>query len=161
MCVGIGYKLNADGTTSDFTLLQAWSDNQPRQSRSEYWQAFAGAASNAVAQWKFIPREGVFTPSPAYTVATFVFSDGAMEATREKCKIPSLSQHIAGLMTRRGFRGKASLPSVFDTLAIVIKAEEWNLSNEYRGNHPSTSQRLEHMQAMAQLRQDTYTATQK
>ena len=149
VCVGIGYKLNADGTTSDFTMLKAWSDNQPKQGREQYWQAFACAASDVVAQWKFVPRAGVSKPSPVYTVATFVFSQDAVATARKECVISNLARHIYELKGAARTRPDL-MPPIFDELALD-QAEEQIFRNKARmDSHARMTPKLEAYRETAQ-----------
>jgi len=106
VCVSIGYLLHEDGTTSDFALLKAWnsaSDNE--EPVDGYWLAFAGAAGDALAQWRFQPRPEVKRPEAVFTVGTFVFGPGgAPPALREHCKIANLSAHLRTLRDTAGRR---------------------------------------------------------
>src|SRR5690349_10845791 len=73
VCVSIGYLLHPDGTTSDFTLLKAWNSANGRGEPADgYWMAFAGAAGDALSQWRFQPRPEVAHPVPVFTTGTFV-----------------------------------------------------------------------------------------
>lgn len=99
VCVGIGYLLNADGSTSDFALLKGWnSESGEREPAKGFWAAFAQASAVALQQWRFQPRPEVQRPSPVYTVATMMF--GKQGATlspelRRRCSIPNLAEHLA------------------------------------------------------------------
>ena len=100
VCVAVGYLVNPDGTLTDFALLKAWSSGARGTADPEpgYWAAFAAAAGDALAQWRFQPRPEVTRPQPVYTVGTFVFgSKGQTSAVREHCRIPSLVAHLRDL----------------------------------------------------------------
>lgn len=99
VCVGLGYLLNPDGTTSDFTLVKAWnSATGGSEPAPGYWSAFAEAAGDALKQWKFQPRPEVTDPKPVYTVATFVFGpQGAIASTRANCAVGSLALRLREL----------------------------------------------------------------
>ena len=60
VCLAMGYAINNDGTTSDFSLLGSWNsatgDVEPVPG---YWGAFAQAGANALSHWQFEPRPGV------------------------------------------------------------------------------------------------------
>jgi hypothetical protein len=118
VCVAIGYVLNADGTTSDFSLLKSWSADEPKLHRDQYWSTFAADASAALARWKFAPRPEVTGPKPVYTVATFLF--GATNATelRRKCAIPSLSTRLVELRYDAKAGRKMAFAGVFDRLDL-------------------------------------------
>ena len=91
VCLAMGYAINNDGTTSDFSLLGSWNsatgDVEPVPG---YWGAFAQAGANALSHWQFEPRPGVDVAGTTYTVATLGFQGGAPlapEALREHCQV--------------------------------------------------------------------------
>jgi hypothetical protein len=99
VCVSVGYLLNKDGSTSDFTLLKSWSAKHPAGAELDtYVDPFARNALAAVQRWRFVPvREGS-TPRAAYTSASFAFStDPAADqsALRGHCGIDNLKAFIA------------------------------------------------------------------
>ena len=110
VCLGMGYLLHADGTTSDFTLLKGWnSASGSAEPTDGYWSAFAEASADALKQWRFQPRPEVASPQPVYTVATFVFgSKGAPLALRSHCAIPNLAAHLRELRGSRDRRVAAT-----------------------------------------------------
>lgn len=95
VCLTVGYLLNADGHTSDFALLKSWSSKD--NSRPELWSAFAGNASQALAQWRFKPKPGVAAPAVVYTAATMVFGPGDAAATRAHCAMPDIASRVIEL----------------------------------------------------------------
>ena len=103
-CVGIGYLINPDGTTSDFTLVQSWSEREPPHDRDAYWSEFASAASQALSTWRFQPRPEVQRPEPVYTVATVVFGARDMQALRKHCAVASLRMRLRDLREDREAR---------------------------------------------------------
>ena len=93
VCVALGYLINPDGNTSDFTLLKQWNgESAEEEPVPGYWDAFGKASAAAVGQWRFKPRPEVASPTPTYTVATLVFNGkhGNPQETRDHCKIPDL-----------------------------------------------------------------------
>jgi hypothetical protein len=97
VCLVVGYLVNADGTTSDFSLLKSWTSGSNARNRTEFWAKFGEFASRALAQWRYAPRNGG-SAQPVYTSATFVF--GAPQAaldTRAHCIMQSLSERLAEL----------------------------------------------------------------
>ncbi|MCC8364133.1 energy transducer TonB [Lysobacter sp. A6] len=112
VCVSVGYLLKADGTTSDYTLLKAWNsasgnDDEPADG---YWMAFASAAGDALAQWRFQPRPEVKQATPVYTVGTFVFGGAAgAPALRDHCRIANLTALLRDLRGASGRRVPAIL----------------------------------------------------
>ena len=99
VCVAVGYLVNPDGTLTDYALLKAWTSADGNdEPEPGYWAAFADAAGQALAQWRFQPRPEVTRPQPVYTVGTFVFgSKGETSAVRAHCRIPSLVAHLRDL----------------------------------------------------------------
>lgn len=75
VCVAIGYAIQPDGSTSDFSLLKGWASSTggAREPVPGFWEAFAQAGASAVSQWKFRPKPEVTEPLPVYTVATMRF----------------------------------------------------------------------------------------
>ncbi|GAB2508206.1 hypothetical protein GCM10027084_24120 [Pseudoxanthomonas sangjuensis] len=100
VCVALGYAIKPDGTTSDFAVLKSWSSGTAadgKEPAAGYWDAFTQASANAVAQWKFKPREQGATPRQTYTVATVSFNGKpAMDPTslRGQCAIGDLTSFL-------------------------------------------------------------------
>lgn len=117
-CVAIGYLLNADGTTSDFAMLNAWSAAEPKRDRDAYWTAFAQDASNALALWKFLPRPEVASPKPVYTVATFLFASANPAELRKRCAIPNLGMRLVELRHDSRLARRMASQDVFARLDI-------------------------------------------
>lgn len=98
VCVAMGYSIKPDGSTSDFSLIKAWSSSsQDKEPVEGFWNAFSQASAQALSQWKFKPRPEVTNPQPTYTVATMTFM--GKEATdaaglRSKCGITDLKAVI-------------------------------------------------------------------
>src|SRR5262245_28988448 len=67
VCIGVGYLLKPDGTTSDFALLKGWTSAGADEPVPGYWSAFAEAAGDALKQWRFKPRPEVAQAKPVYT----------------------------------------------------------------------------------------------
>lgn len=120
VCVGLGYLLNPDGTTSDFALVKAWSSAGTSEPEAGYWSAFAEAAADALKQWRFKPRPEVARPQPVYTVATFVFGvTGGAAQFRARCAAPNLVARLRELRGARGRRGG----DILDRLDLADYAE--------------------------------------
>lgn len=98
VCVAVGYRIQPDGSTSDFSLLKTWSSRSGEGEAVEgYWDAFSKAAVAALQQWKFAPRPEVGTPTKVDTVATMTFTglQSVDAATlRGKCKIEDLAAFL-------------------------------------------------------------------
>ena len=98
VCVAVGYRIQPDGSTSDFSLLKTWSSRSGEGEAVEgYWDAFSQAADAALQQWKFAPRPEVGKPTSEDTVATMTFTglQSVDAATlRGKCKIEDLAAFL-------------------------------------------------------------------
>ena len=98
VCVAVGYRIQPDGSTSDFSLLKTWSSRSGEGEAVEgYWDAFSQAADAALQQWKFAPRPEVGKPTSVDTVATMTFTglQSVDAATlRGKCKIEDLAAFL-------------------------------------------------------------------
>lgn len=97
-CVAMGYAINEDGSTSDFSLLKSWSSSgSDEPASSEYWQDLLNASAAAVSQWKFKARPEVRKVTATYTVVTMTFIGGsAMDVAelRGHCGISNLQAFI-------------------------------------------------------------------
>lgn len=100
VCVGVGYMLNPDGSTSDFAVLNAWgSKTEGKKPTDPHFLPFAQNSLAAVQRWKFASTSGSGSKvKPIYTAATFAFSttpgtDAA--ALRGHCTIADLPDFIA------------------------------------------------------------------
>ncbi len=118
VCVAIGYLINPDGTTSDFSLLKSWSSAEPEHDADEYWRVFAEDSSNALARWKFAPRPAVTKPEPVYTVATFLFGATDAAKVRQQCSIPSLSYRLVELRNNKKVARKMMTSDIFSRLDV-------------------------------------------
>jgi len=118
VCVAVGYRIQPDGSTSDFSLLKTWSSRSGEGEAVEgYWDAFSQAAVAALQQWKFAPRPEVGKPTSVDTVATMTFTglQSVDAATlRGKCKIEDLAAFLEQVkvdMAKRNARSKTWPPS--------------------------------------------------
>jgi hypothetical protein len=104
VCMAIGYKIDADGKTSDFHVLQQWnSDTGGIEPTDGFWSAFAGAGVDALGQWKFKPRPEAGPPQPVFTVATLTWktrADTWPNALRERCRIDNLAAFLSRYQER-------------------------------------------------------------
>lgn len=123
VCLTVGYLLNADGHTSDFALLKSWSSGGNPGSRTGFWETFAGAASQALAQWRFAPKPGVASTEPVYTAATFVFGPTGATGVQAHCAISDLATRLLELRTNDRSRRLMSR-GIFSQLEIDPKVEE-------------------------------------
>lgn len=99
VCVSIGYLLNKDGSTSDFSLLKSYGANTPDsvKGRSKL-TPYAQLAMAAVQRWKYVPAQaGDAEIKPLYTAASFAFSNNPAadkEQIRQRCVVSDLSAFI-------------------------------------------------------------------
>ena len=101
VCVGVGYMLNSDGSTSDFAVLNAWGSKTDNKTKATnpHFLPFAQNSLAAVQRWKFSSTSGPGSKvKPIYTAATFAFTTtpGAdAAALRGHCTIADLLDFIA------------------------------------------------------------------
>lgn len=114
VCVGVGYMLNTDGSTSDFAVLNAWgSKTDPKTKPTDpHFLPFAQNALAAVQRWKFSSTSGSGSMvKPIYTAATFAFSTTAgadAAALRRNCTIADLPDFI-GKAQAEAYRRRGNL----------------------------------------------------
>jgi len=95
VCVALGYAINPDGKTSDFTLLKTYTTREDVP--KDYWRSYSAAAVGAVSQWAFQPRPDITAPRRTVTVATLTFrgNNEAMDAgLASRCKITDLAAEL-------------------------------------------------------------------
>lgn len=101
VCIGIGYLLKEDGTTSDYSLLTSWgSKGDAGAQAGGRLDPFAQNAVAVVSRWRFVPLDGGKRAAlrPLYTAATFAFSTNPaadLEALRGHCRIADLPDFVA------------------------------------------------------------------
>lgn len=116
VCVAMGYRIKPDGSTSDFSLLRAWSSSSGENEPVEgYWDAFSTASAMALQQWRFASRPEVKTPRAVDTVATMTFMGKQAEdpaGLRARCKIDDLDAFLEQVrvdMSKRGDMNRRQL----------------------------------------------------
>lgn len=109
VCVAMGYRINPDGTTGEFTMLRGWSSSGGEKEPVEgFWDAFSRASASALSQWRFKPRPEVGTPRPVDTVATMTFMGKQAQdaaALRAQCKVSDLASLLEQAKVERADRG--------------------------------------------------------
>lgn len=105
VCLALGYRIQPDGTTSDFRVLKQWSSSSgEKEPFAGYWDSFARAAADAVSRWRFQPRPGTGDAVPTVTVATLGFTARPAQGAADvgaNCRIPNLNDRLAQLGIKR------------------------------------------------------------
>jgi hypothetical protein len=122
VCLVIGYLVNADGSTSDFSLLKSWTSGSNSRGRKQFWADFADLSSRALAQWRYTPKDA--SSKPVYTAATFVCgTPAATAATKQHCEISDLTARLVELRYD-GRAGRIMSRGIYSELAIDPGVEE-------------------------------------
>lgn len=107
VCVNIGFKIEKDGSTSNFTQVKAWSSATPNdEPPPEQLRPFVKSAAALVSMWKFVPAGD--KRRPVYTSASFVFvgsKSAGPDAIRARCHIEDLSAFVDQAKSRKAKRG--------------------------------------------------------
>jgi hypothetical protein len=89
VCLAVGYSIDDQGRTGDFSVLRQWSSAD--ETDAGYWDAYAQSVASAISQWRFTPREGV-APRLTYTVATVSFTGlSGADAVAPNCRVEDLA----------------------------------------------------------------------
>ena len=99
VCLAIGYRVQPNGKTSDFTTLHAWTSSAGGvEPEAGYFDAFGQAAVAALSEWQFAPKPGVSKPQPVDTVATVTFMSQKSaidsQTLRAHCAVADLQSAI-------------------------------------------------------------------
>lgn len=109
VCLAMGYRINPDGTTGEFTLLRGWNSSGGEKEPAEgFWDAFSQASASALMQWRFKLRPEIGTPRAVDTVATMTFmGKQAQDAAdlRGRCKVTDLASLLEEAKVKRAQRG--------------------------------------------------------
>lgn len=109
VCVTIGYKIQSDGSTTDFGVLKSWSSSSDdKRPQGGYWEDVINVTGSAVSQWKFRKADGGKL-APLYTAATFSFrGNDPMEPSqlRAKCLITDLTAYVQEIKGKRYRNGQ-------------------------------------------------------
>jgi hypothetical protein len=97
VCVGVGYMIERDGSTSGFMILKSWSRaHGSGDEANAAIEPFARNALAAVQQWKFSPLQAG-KERKVYTATTFAFdrdATGDAAELKHKCVVSNLSAFI-------------------------------------------------------------------
>jgi hypothetical protein len=97
VCVGVGYMIEKDGSTSGFMILRSWSRaHGSGDDANPAIEPFARNALAAVQQWKFSPLQAG-KERKVYTATTFAFdreATGDAAELKHKCVVGNLSAFI-------------------------------------------------------------------
>ena len=146
VCIALGYRLQPDGSTSDFTVLNQWTDHAGQDDRDpDYFDAFAQAAAAALMKWKFVPRNGS-TPLPVDTVATMAFAGdkaaGNLAALRQHCAIRDLQALFVDVRAHSARRGDLNRSQLEKTLLMQTRNEM--RANAARGSGMMNEEQIQH-----------------
>jgi len=141
ICVNLGYQVNKDGSTSDFSVMRAWSSENPEADAApDAVDAFVQSAAAAVSQWRFERTPAASKNSVAYTSATLAFvgdKGGDAEQLRQRCAIPDLRSFITKAQNdafKRGDVQKARLENYQRENPAALMIEANNAARQ--GNGP-------------------------
>lgn len=136
VCLALGYRIQPDGSTSDFTLLKAWNGaTGEREPVAGFWDAFSQAAAAAVGQWRFAPKPGTGNPRAVDTVATLTFGATADQAAlRAHCRIADLASFLQQTKLQRARRGDMNRHQ-------LDRSYQENQRNEMRANQAARGNR--------------------
>ena len=106
VCVNVGYLINADGSTSNFTEMKTWAAGAPDGvAKPAETQPYVQVAAAVVSRWHFVP---VGKPHSIYTSASFAF-DGSKKlgepAILGNCRIDDLPTFVARAKAKADSRG--------------------------------------------------------
>jgi hypothetical protein len=140
VCVAMKYRINPDGSTSDYALLRGWSTRSGgRDPEASAWDAYASASANALADWRFAPRPEAGKARAVDTVATMTFigNDGADPvALRSRCAVPDLTALVHYVRRlERGHGDAYSLARRPSGRAMADVREASNASSAYAAQY--------------------------
>ena len=104
VCVNLGFMIQPDGSTSDYTLMKAWSSTTSDKAELDKVAGpFVQNVAAVVSRWKFVPTG---KPRQMYTSATMAFRPGQVnpEEVRAHCRIADLEQFVAEAAGRKSGR---------------------------------------------------------
>lgn len=90
-CINLGYFIDKDGKTSDFTVVKSWGGRtQGDNLDAAELDPFVRASIFAVSQWQFTPKAD--DVGKTFTSSTFVFTDNGAErqTVRGQCSVTDL-----------------------------------------------------------------------
>jgi hypothetical protein len=101
VCINLGFMINEDGSTSNYTLMQAWSSATPdAEAFKRNSEPFVQNAAATVQRWHFAPTD---KPHAVYTSATMAFRGGqaSEEEVRAHCRIADLERFVADAVDKK------------------------------------------------------------
>ena len=98
VCIAIAYRIDTDGSTSDFMVLDQWNSvSDTKEPVVGFWESFASAGAGALSKWRFQAKPEVFDPVPTVTVATLTFAahqDVDIHELRAHCRVENLQASV-------------------------------------------------------------------
>jgi len=109
VCINLGYQLNKDGKTSDFSVIRAWSSENPDvDAAADAVDPFVQAAAAAVAKWQFEPTPDAKNNRTVYTSTSMAFigeAGGDPADVQKRCEVLELRAYIEKLQAEELARG--------------------------------------------------------
>lgn len=129
VCLALGYVIQKDGAVADPVVVKRWSSDPALENAA--WEDFSRAAVGEIQRWRFVPVQGAVA-RPTFTVATFYFSGGEVDAVdlKQQCHIDDV--HDALISARQAAYDRGSLNREWldrayrETLRREIRANQAN-----------------------------------
>jgi hypothetical protein len=102
-CVHLGFRIDARGHTSDFSVVRRWTRGNDAEARRRL-DEFSRSAAAAISTWQFAPRAG--RARPVYTSANLGFAGGAIaDSARAPCDVEDFPRFVTKAQRAMGQRG--------------------------------------------------------
>jgi len=98
ICINIGYQISKDGSTSNFSVIRAWSSENPDTDASaDALTPFVQAAAATVSLWKFEPTATAAANREMYSsvAVPFVGTKGTpVDEVSGRCRVKDLKSYV-------------------------------------------------------------------
>jgi hypothetical protein len=104
VCMSLGYKINADGSTSDVSVLKVWSSTNKKVKADDPALApYLQSGAAAISMWHFDPTPAETGRRPMFTAASFGFGadEASGAAVRSNCQISNLSAYVSRIQRQQ------------------------------------------------------------